>query len=349
MEALRKLRIGYVPYSPLLDRPGDRRRFCYYAGKRNLAFEIAKPSETYDVVVISEAADITQWSQYSRGKVIFDFVDSYLSIPNSDLKGRMRGLAKFVSGQHRHLRLNFRHALEDMCRRADAAICTTEEQRQRILPFCPKVHIILDAHGEVDGRAKQEYSSPAAFNLVWEGLGVNVGHLREIQPALQSFSKKRPVHLHVITELEYGQFLGGRFGQRSALDELRGLSPNIYFYAWNVRTFPAIVTSCDLALIPIPLHDPLCAGKPENRLLLFWRMGLPVLVSSTPAHVRVMKECDLSMALTSQTEWQEALEYYASSEGARRQAAQAGKAFVETHYSQEKMLERWDEVFRSIG
>jgi len=345
-----ELRVGYVPYSPLFDRPGDRRRFCYYAKQRNLSFEIAQPSKSYDVVVLSEAADITEWSRYprDRGKIIFDFVDSYLSIPRSDPKGRLRGLAKFVSGQHRRLRLNHWTALEDMCRRADATICTTEEQRQRILPFCPNVHIILYSHHEVKGVRKLDYSSHASFHLVWEGLGGNARHLWEIKPVLQSFSRQRPFHLHVITQLEYGRFLGGRFGRRTVLDDLHGLSPHIFFYGWNARTFPSIVTSCDLALIPIPLHDPLLAGKPENRLMLFWRMGMPALVSATPAHTRVMNDCGLNMALASQEQWREALEYYASDEDARRHSAQVGMAFAEKNQSTERILERWDNVFCSL-
>lgn len=345
-----ELRVGYVPYSPLLDRPGDRRRFCYYANRKNLSFEIAQPSKSYDVVVLSEAADITEWSRYprDRGKIIFDFVDSYLSIPRSNAKGRLRGLAKFVSGQHRRLRLNHWTALEDMCRRADATICTTEEQRQRILPFCSNVHIILDSHGEVAGPPKRDYSLQDTVHLVWEGLGVNARHLLEIKPALQSLSKKRPFHLHVITQLEYGQFLGGRFGKRTVLDDLRELAPYTFFYRWNARTFPSIVTSCDLALIPIPLHDPLLAGKPENRLMLFWRMGMPALVSATPAHIRVMNDCGLSMALTGPEQWLEALEYYTSHEGARRHSAQVGLAFAEKNQSSQKILERWDNVFCSV-
>ena len=54
-----KLRIGYVPYSNDMTKPGDRRRFCYYAKKRNIKFEIAQPSKDYDVVVLTEGADST--------------------------------------------------------------------------------------------------------------------------------------------------------------------------------------------------------------------------------------------------------------------------------------------------
>lgn len=75
---------------------------------------------------------------------------------------------------------------------------------------------------------------------------------------------------------------------------------------------------------------------------------MPVLTSATPAHTRTMRECGLDMALTSQQEWREALDYYTSDEPARKHAGQAGRAFAETRHSEERTLTLWDDVFRSI-
>jgi glycosyltransferase involved in cell wall biosynthesis len=344
------LRIGYVPYGPTFEFPADRRRFCYYARERNIPFEIAQPSEVYDVVVLSQAADISVWSQYPRGrtKVVFDFVDSYLSIPKRDLKGMLRGLAKFASGQNRRLRLNYRTALEDMCRRADATVCGTAEQRATILPFCPNVHVILDSQSIAVRGWKEDYRAGDVFHFAWEGLAHNLWHLLEIKEALQDLRRKRPFLIHVVTEMRYGRFLGRQFGKRSTIDDASKIWPGICLYTWHESTFPAIVRSCDLALIPIPLKDPFCAGKPENRLLLFWRMGMPVLASGTPAHNRAFQEAGLGTGLTSPQEWREALDEYMSNEQARKRAGQSGRTFAETFHSNDKWLTRWDEVFRSI-
>src|SRR3989442_5758220 len=82
------LRIGYVPYSPDLTQPGDRRRFCHYAAKRKLRFEIARPEERYDLVVLSSRGDLSVWADYRPGQawIVYDLIDSYLAIPDSDLK-----------------------------------------------------------------------------------------------------------------------------------------------------------------------------------------------------------------------------------------------------------------------
>src|SRR5256885_5448772 len=146
LAVLRSLRIGYVPYTRDLCYAGDRRRFCYYAHKRNIAFELAKPSESYDIVVVTERGDLGTWSAYQRGnaKIVYSLINRYLAVPAWDPKGVLRGVAKYVTRETRHLQLNYWRAMEAMCERADAVVCTTEEQRQDILPHCDNVHIILD-------------------------------------------------------------------------------------------------------------------------------------------------------------------------------------------------------------
>ena len=350
MVALEKLRIGYAPCSPSLTAPGDRRRFCYYAAKRKLKFEIAHPSESYDLVILTQSADISLWSRYPEGRarIVFDFIDSYLSVSRYDLSALLRGCAKFVLGQNRRLLLNYFEGLERMCRRADAVICSTHDQRRKLLSFCPNVYSILDFHHSVVRRHKENYAAGDVFHFVWEGLPGNLQHLREIKGALEELQKTRRIALHAVTDLEYGRFLNGRLIKRSTLDDARRVWPGMYLYAWNEQTFSAIACNCDLAFIPVPLEDPLCAGKPENRLLLFWRMGIPALVSSTAAHRDAMRESGVNMCCASQREWVEAFEHYMSDQCAREEAGRRGRAFVEKQYAEEKGLARWDEVFRSV-
>ena len=64
MNSFSSPRVGYVPLSNTLMSPGDRRRFVAYALDRDLKFEIAHPKEKYDLVVLSELADISVWAEY---------------------------------------------------------------------------------------------------------------------------------------------------------------------------------------------------------------------------------------------------------------------------------------------
>ena len=349
MSDLHSLRIGYVPYSPSLTRPGDRRRFVHYANMRNLRYEIARPENKYDIVVVAENADLSVWSQYDPGgaKVVYDFIDSYLAIPRTDLKGRLRGLAKYVSGHSRHLRLNHWKALESMCSRADAVICATAEQAADIRPFCKNVHQILDVHQSVALASKTDYRAGEVFNLVWEGLPENVASLNILRNVLATVRKRQKVALHLITDLRFHRYLG-RFGRTHTADLARGLCDDVFLYEWNEQMCSAIICASDLAVIPIDLANPLATGKPENKLLLFWRMGMPTVTSATPAYSRAMASAQLPMACRDESEWLQTLERYMVDEPARRAAGMAGKALADSQYGEDDVLQRWDALFESL-
>lgn len=346
---LNKLRIGYVPMDNRLTQPGDRRRFCYYASKRNIKFEIADPSQDYDLVILTERADISLWSRYKKGKakVIYDFVDSYLAVRHSDIKAVFRGLAKFISRDSRYPELNYCKAIEGMCARSDAVICSTQEQKKDISKFCKNAHIILDFHCNVVKDIKTSYSSGEVFNLVWEGLPCNIGSFYEIKEVLEQLKRQYRVALHVITDLQYYKYMG-RFGRRQTQKLTSKLFDNIILHEWNENTCSSIITSCDMAIIPIPLDDPLAAGKPENKLLLFWRMGVPAVVSATPAYLRAMKGCGLEMACRDKNEWLAIIEKYILDANARRKAGELGRIFAENNYGENNILSAWDRVLGSV-
>jgi len=346
---LRGLRIGYVPYTDDLAYAGDRRRFCYYAHKRNIPFELAKPSESYDIVVVTERGDLSTWSTYNRGsaKIVYSLINRYLAVPWWDLKASLRGVAKFVTREARHLQLNYWRAMEAMCERADAVVCTTDEQRQDILPYCKNVHIILDIHTADVRAVKTDYGSGDTFHFGWEGLAENIEPFFAIRAVLARLQRKRHVALHLVTERQYGRFM--RKYWRSDTARLAAKLPvPTYLYQWNPHTCSAIIAACDMALIPIALDNPVDAGKPENKLLLIWRMGVPAVVSATPAYSRTMRRADLPMACRTQEEWVDTLERYVGSEAARRDAGQRGRRFAEEHYSEARILADWDKLFASV-
>lgn len=346
---LSQLRIGYVPLGCNLDKPGDRRRFVYYAESRNLSFEIAVPTEKYDVVVVSQGADLSVWGEYDKGgaKIIYDFIDSYLAVPRNSIKGRLRGLAKYFSGQSRYLRINHWKALESMCIRADAVICTTQEQAEDISRFCSNVHIILDIHSTVVRSVKSDYQAGEVFNLVWEGIADNVYAFENIRNVFAKLQTRRKVALHLITDLEFRRYLG-RYGKTQTGNIAHGLCENVYLYEWNEQMCSTIISACDLAIIPIDLSDPLVRGKPENKLVLFWRMGVPAVTSATPAYEQAMSKAGLQMACHDESEWVETLESYMSDESSRRSAGMAGRRLVESDYCEEVILRKWDKVFSSV-
>jgi glycosyltransferase involved in cell wall biosynthesis len=342
-------RIGYVPMSATLAAPGDRRRFAAYARARQLPFELARPEERYDLVVLSEKCDISAWCECPHGKIVYDFVDSYLAVPRRNPKQWLRGVVWYAIGRHRRLQFDYWAALQNMCRRADAVVCTTEEQKADIEQYCPNVHVVLDVHDSVVRTVKKDYRSGEPFNLVWEGLATTLPQLLHIRDVLRDTCKRTPLMLNIVTDPDQPRFLG-RVGRVQSLDLAQRAFDGVRLHPWEEATVSDIICRSDLAVIPIDLSDPFVTGKPQNKLLLFWRMGMPVVTSATPAYRRTMREAGLeSFACSGSAEWCVALDRMMKDESLRREAGERGRAVTERFYNAECLLARWDAVFASIG
>lgn len=342
------MRIGYAAYSLDLSQPADRRRFPFYARQRGIEFELADPTREYDVVVVTPRADLGVWSRYrSESKLVFDIVDSYLAIPRGNPKAILRGPAKFAAGEARHPFFSYRGALESIARRADAVTCATPEQAAQIAPLCPNVHPILDFHSPLLRRVKEDYRAGSPFNLVWEGLGENARWFELMSGALAEVDARHPLVLHLVTAIEYRQLVQ-RFWRRRTARVVARHFHDVRIHRWTEESVSEVATACDLAVIPLPLGRPLERGKPESKLISFWRMGLPVVTSSTPAYTRVMRAAGQSLHCESSSDWVHALLRMIEDQDVRESAGRRGREFADREYAEERLLTAWDRVFKSL-
>lgn len=346
--SLAGVRFGYVPYTEDLSNPGDRRRFVHWARRRRVSWEPYRPTGRYDVVVLAGTADLSVWRHARAGgpKVVYELIDSYLDAPAS-LKSRLRGVAKYAAGELRRPIADYRAAIEQTCTAADAVVCSTPEQRAQLLAFNPNVHEILDAHVDLVQRPKTDFSIGEVANVVWEGLPYTLDGLEVAAPALRHVARRRPLVLHVVTDLEYRRY-ARRFVTARTADVVHRLLPRAYVYEWNEQLLGQIVVACDLAVIPLDLSDPFVRAKPENKLLLFWRMGMPTLTSATPAYVRTMAAAGQDLTCQTTDDWELGVDALLEDEDRRRDAGAGGRCFVETTHSSDRTLERWDDLFESV-
>ena len=154
--------------------------------------------------------------------------------------------------------------------------------------------------------------------------------------------------LHLITAIEYRE-LAQRFWRRRTSRIAARHFDHVRLYQWSEEMVSVIATACDLAVIPLPLDRPLERGKPESKLVSFWRMGMPTVTSSTPAYMRAMREAGQDLHCDSEGKWAEVLLRLIEDPEEREQAAMAGRAFAEREYGDERLLEAWDRVLESLG
>lgn len=349
---LSELKIGYSPSSKTLLEPGDRRRFCSYFKVRNFTFHIADYNQQYDIVFLSYYhCDIPKWIEYKKKygdktRLIFEMVDSYL-FESSNFKSAFRGVSKFIDGTSSKLYFDYKDAIIEIVKIADAVVCTTVEQRNELSKFNSNVHLLLDiTEGEVLTQ-KRDFTVNGKLKIVWEGMAYTLHNMLIIKDVLNELEDK--IELHIITDKMYYKY-SKKYILKQTSDILQSVECSKSFYQWDQATLSETIVNCDLAIIPIDLSDAFASGKPENKLVLFWQHNIPVLTSATSSYVKAMNDAGLSRMFCSElNEWRNMiLRYYNMNADERENIAKKGLDFAKSQHSLTVRLAQWDKCFISV-
>jgi hypothetical protein len=349
---LTTLRVGYVPYSSDLSGPADHRRFCAFAKLAGIEYEIWRPTERYDVVVVSAVGDLPFWSRTPRARprILFDLPDGSLHAPRYAPRILLRGIGKWALRQHSHLEPSYHDSLRRMCTRSEVVLCSTPEQREKILAYSDAVFPIVDFQTDAVRRRKANYQIGRPLRLVWEGLGASIGTLGAAATFLRTLIPRKDFELHLVTDMTY-EPLGAAGPSVSTLWKAQQMLPGVTLrlHRWCPETLADVACYSDIGIIPMPVGNAISRAKPENKLLLLWRLGLPVITSATPAYARAMAGAGLDLAAESDADWHRHLNELLSSEHRRRQAAYRGRIHAEAEYSEDRLFERWRQAWEALG
>ena len=348
---LAEARIGYAGYSRDFSVPGDRRRFAAYARLKGIPFDYAELNRPYDLAYLTYSSDLPGWVARKRRegpglKLIFELIDSYLT--ETDRTRRLlKGSGRFALGTDSRLAPDLLRTLVSACEVADAVICSTEEQRETILRYNPNVFISFDHFTSELGPPKMDYRRGAKLKIVWEGQSTTLPNIQVIRGPLNDLRDR--VELHVVTDPVIRRFFG-RFGSYPTMDALAGIECDKHFHRWDRATFSTRVTDCDVAVIPIDASNRMAHGKPENKLVLLWQLGMPVLTSDTPAYQRTMAAAAVDMTCSTSAEWGARIErLIAADQPSLEQIGRQCRTFAERAYSSAEFARRFDQAFEAIG
>jgi hypothetical protein len=346
-----KLKIGYFPNRPDMRHPADRRRLIYWAKMRG--HEIVDDLDRkHDVLILSGRANLTHWAKMeSRSPLILDLVDGYLG-DEPLWRDLLRGTGKVITGSNSGTPRPYRKIVSEACQLAQAVVCSTTEQKETIIPFCTNTHTILDFHEEFPmlpfNRDKQYENFP---KLMWEGMPFTAKGLLLLESSLVNIRKSKSISLEVITDLEYPLFLGKFFSQpteKILKDIPKILSDNFKLTKWELEAVIEAAKKSHIAVLPLDPYGTLNPLKPENRLLMMWRMGLPTLTSPSLAYSRVMRETQVDGICNSPKEWQEKITDLMESVELRKESVEKGQQYIRDKHSKEILLKAWDELFESV-
>ena len=349
---MRKLKIGYWPLSSSLDSAGDRRRLMYWANARGHTV-VTDLSQSFDVIVASENSDFnSKYFTKSRVPIVFDLVDAYLC-PLNSLDDLARGLAKRISGQLSGAIKPFSHHVEDFCRISDAVICSSVEQEIVISKYNSNTHVILDSHEEMPFIHPQNSATLKNNNhrILWEGQHATIGGIKIISPALTDLAKSSSIRLDLVTDTHYFQLLNKYFRREtyhSLNRDLGKLIDIVNLIPWSAKNLVESAKLSTLAVIPIDLSVPMQRLKPENRLLIMWRLGLPCLTSPSPAYLRVSRDAGVAAACNTPEEWHEKLNRLFTEPEFSLSEVVAGQNYLNENHNKTILLKKWDLAFESV-
>ena len=349
---MRKLKIGYWPLSQSLSSPGDRRRLVFWAEARGHTI-ITDLTKNVDVIVASENSDFN--SPYFFQKqipVIFDLVDAYLS-PLNPYDDLARGFAKKLSKQISGGIKPFSHHVRDFCIRSNAVICSSLEQEVVINAHNTNTHVILDSHDEVPFLTPQ-YPIIKTTNrrrVLWEGQPATLRGVKQIATVLTQLSQTNDLQFNFVPDERYLKFLN-RYVERTTLgflEESFGKDTNfINIVPWTPGNLVEYAQRSEVAMIPIDLSIPMQRLKPENRLLIMWRLGLACLTSPSPAYIRVAHQAGVTATCNNNQEWLENFSRILKDPDFAHSEVLRGQNYLREYHNKTILLNKWDLAFDSV-
>lgn len=349
---MNKLKIGYWPLSQTLNSPGDRRRLTFWAEARGHKV-VTDLSQKVDVIVASENSDFN--SSYFTQKhipVIFDLVDAYLS-PLNIYDDLARGFAKRISGQISGGIKPFSHHIRDFCVSSAAVICSSIEQEELIKRYNNNIHIILDSHDEIpfiDSRDPKVKTSNE-HRILWEGQPATIRGVKQISSVVSQLSKTNNLHFDFVTDENYYQFLNA-YIKKSTRDllkkDLSQITDLVGIVPWTQNNLVECAQRSTVAMIPIDLTVPMQKMKPENRLLIMWRLGLPCLTSPSPAYARVARLAGVNAVCENLRDWLENFDLLLNNPDLAHSEIIGGQNYLRENHNRLILLKKWDLAFESV-
>ncbi len=344
MEKLNHLSIGYIPYSPKCNSAGDRRRFIFFAKTYNLDFEVFDYKNNYDLVISSSQVNPKLLLNLpSKTKVIFDFIDPYLAESNFSLRRFSRGIFRYIRGSSSDLYLDYKNAFKNILKRSNVVICSSLEQKRILLPYNENIKIILDSHIEECTSLKNKFRIGEIINIGWEGQHATLPAFLKLVRNIQKTTLGKKVHFHVLTDDKPAHIDKVLYGS-SVKDYLVKKNLPITFYPWSISNLNKLTKLCEFAVIPVNLKNPMHILKPENRIHLFWRLGIPVIASATNSNLRAMRLCSHDLCANTLDDWVLSIEKLIKTEDILKNYSKTAYKYVINKFDTNYFINVWKEA-----
>ena len=340
------MRIGYVPYSADLSHPADRRRLKFWSTESHQTLETMDFSEV-DIIVLSSAANYSKFIKKSKSFIILDLVDGYVGENPSPIKDFLRNVLRTWGGSSSLRWITYTRHLKYACKSADRVIVASPEQRLEVLKYCDDVHVILDSHSELESNFDRDVINKDKGSLFWEGLPYTFKHFSVASGQIDQLLFENGGKLEILSRnsfLRWGGIAGRQTLSRKVFELFPKSKASVNIHEWGINELTLLARKCEIGIIPIDIKDKFALLKPENKLLSMWVLGLPTLVSRTPAYERVLMAAGLEFCLVDDDEWYEKILSLQTNFQLRNEMVSKADKYLAENHSKKLLLEKWDKA-----
>jgi hypothetical protein len=204
---------------------------------------------------------------------------------------------------------------------------------------------ILDFHEEIPRPVRIfDDLEKTADNLFWEGLPATIQSMT-LLGQLKNDDCSRRYKLNALTNLESYRYMN----KYVKVDVLRILekqldsnSIKINLVKWTPDNLIEYASNSRMGIIPIHAFKGYNHLKAENRLLIMWRLGLPVLASALPSYIRTMKDADIPGICHNENDWAMHVTQLNQSISLRQEHIGKAQEYLDKKHRVEDLLEKWD-------
>lgn len=342
----------YDSYSADLTQIADRRRIGLWIHKQD--FEVFDSSGSpINIQIIQPFTDPFLIKRLdAQTRIVLDMVDGYLvdtpSLPLDYARYFLRS-SKIPALIHPK---RFSRSLQKICTFVDMVVVASDEQAELVRPFNKNIRVIRDSHDELgQPLPMKEFSKNTNLDIFWEGLGFTLIHFDDVATDLGKFLLSTNSTLHLVTNETFPRFAGkfGRIDTRRKIKDMFGLAASrIVVHPWSEKMVSEVAAKCDFGIIPINQKNKFAQLKPENKLLIYWRLGLQTLFSDTPSYVRLASEVGVAEYSVKSGEWSAKLREISEAHGCLSENIHKAQEYLLRFHSERVILEQWREALDSL-
>jgi hypothetical protein len=339
--------IGYEGYSPNNSGIADRRRVLFWAEARGHTIVDSRDSRA-DVIVITSSSDLGYWAKHTTSRpLILDAVDGLIG-EQSKARNLLRGYGYWATRKSTNVvPLSYRKLILSVARKCVVVVCSSPEQVAEWAKFNIKARDILDVHEEVPNKPSLTTSkSVESKDIFWEGLPATLNSMSLLN---DFFINNGDINfrLNVITNLNSYKYMN-KFKKVNVSElvtrQLKHSNLSINLSQWSPSELVTNSSRSFAGVLPILGFQGYNHLKAENRLLIMWRLGLPVLASPLLSYARVMKSAGLDGICADKHEWSIKTKLLYESADMRTEFCEKGRLYLVKNHNLDDVLNKWDEV-----